>query len=60
MLGAKRKARKIQVSEENEEPTAAPASAPDEPMNDGESHIQSLPDSSQRFADFPPPHKTAS
>lgn len=49
MLGAKRKARKIQVSEENEEPTAPPATAPDEPMNDGESHIQSLPDSSQRL-----------
>lgn len=38
MFGAKRKARKIQVSEENEEPTAAPPSAAaDESVNDGES-----------------------
>lgn len=37
MFGAKRKARKIQVSEENEETTAASPSTADEPMNDGKS-----------------------
>lgn len=35
MFGAKRKARKIQVSEEHDEPVGAAASAPEEPMNDG-------------------------
>lgn len=44
MFGAKRKARKIQVSEEAEEPTAAPPSTADEPMNDGKS--PSLPQNS--------------
>lgn len=48
MFGAKRKARKIQVSDEHDEPTAAPTSAPEEPMNDGK---PSLP---------PPPHQRPS
>lgn len=37
---AKRKARKIQVAEENDKPTTAPESAPEEPMNDGKPSLQ--------------------
>lgn len=36
MFGAKRKARKIRVAEDNED-NAEPASATEEPMNDGKS-----------------------
>lgn len=47
---AKRKARKIQVSEENDEPTAAPESALEEPMTDGK--FPPTPKPSFLFADF--------
>lgn len=39
MFGAKRKARKIQVAEDDEEPTVAPAPPADEPMQDGKSSL---------------------
>lgn len=42
MFGAKRKARKIQVADDNEEKGAPVPEAVEEPMNDGKSHAQEL------------------
>lgn len=42
MFGSKRKARKIQVSEDNEEPTL-PSPSADEPMTDGEFTYDQVP-----------------